>query len=208
VSDLQFQLGVYFPSREAATIVVSSNQLPAREHLFGCLLTFTNYAMRTLSNLGKSEITDGLASSLAGMTEAHLLAIAKTDTLGGVRLTSSTEVPKGYDKAFTCHLNASVDRGVPRLRFDYSYTGFGWLGRGLGFYAPMSVLALLWNNAKHVGHLPGVAAMWAEAASGIARLHYAGKIGLGNQRELALAVTTLCGQEITPDEWLTVLPPG
>lgn len=205
MSAIQFHLGMYFPSQEAATVVVSSPELPAREYLFGSLLMFTNYATRTISNLGKSETADILVRSLASI---DLVAIAETDTVGGVRLSCSEKPPKKYEKSFTSRLDASVSRGVPNIKFDYKYSGFGWLGRGLGFYAPLSVLGLVWDNAKRIGSVPGAAAAWAEAASGIAKVYAIGQIGVANQRELALVLAATCGQGFAPDEWLAVLPPG
>lgn len=206
MNELVFNSGVFFESQDLATISQSSIELPDRDFLYGRLLIFTCFALRTFSNLGRCDTANNLAQCLEMTTEKHLLALASTNSFGSTKFAVKYEAPARYEKSFTCQLHASISNGIPNLKFEYDYSGFGLLGRGLGYYAPISVIGLLWDNANLITDLPNVAAAWAAATSGISKLYSAGKITFDNQRELSLAVATKCAQDFAPDEWLRALP--
>jgi len=103
---------------------------------YGKILLFSSYCLRQMHNLGRIKETSELASQLIqiGQNKAFLANEILFDHV--------TKIPyKGYDgkKRFIAELEFDSNRS----KFLLHPKGFGLLGEGVNYYAPLSILLLL-----------------------------------------------------------------
>jgi hypothetical protein len=170
-------LEIHFHDQDRASIFLEDTGGPNK--LFVEILLFASYAIRQVANLGNGAESRVLGQALVG-------AGTNLETLIGYRSsTGPSLVPyQGAPgrKRFTARLDVSDDK----FNFVMSPHGFGLLGRGLGFYSPMSVLLLLQYlvernllDEEYLSSLGMVTAMTGQAVMD-------DRIRLANQNDLAL----------------------
>ena len=126
---------VHFHEQERLSVYLESNSSCELEKV-GEIGLLTMFALRMLSNLGKSQEADGLAQALC-RAEDIVPLFATGQATGGFEL-----IPyPGYEgrKRFYATFLLRDDE----LRLDMTPKGFGLLGTGLRYYAPVAVLGML-----------------------------------------------------------------
>ncbi len=176
-----FDLEIWFPSQEEVSVFMETTFSSDEGPEFGMLGFFSLFAARTAANLNGSPAQHGLGSALLGFRSggngypAGLLAqsdvVLKSPTVRGGR--------KGF-KA-TCRPNA-------RKFFTYKPQGFGIMGKGTEFYAPMAVFAFAAYLYDRYGANPSFAGALRNVAEGIGGHTLSGQLGIINQHDIALRV--------------------
>ena len=173
-------LEIHFHDQDVGSVLLESTG--GEDEQFGEVLLFCAFAARQMTNLGGGPITDSLAGLLA-QVPGHLPEIASHDPEGGPHLVAY-QGHKGR-KGFSGDLDAT-ERGV---NFQLHLHGFGVLGRGVGYYAPTSVLLLLRylalrrdGDARYANWLGAAAGLCGQAALD-------GELSGLNQIETALRCT-------------------
>lgn len=147
------------------------------------VLLFTLFALRELGNLGTRCAADELARLLQGRA-AGLPMVAAEDTLGGVTLVPFRGV-KGGKKIFLAWLEVT-DHGVI---FETPGVGLATVDFGAAHHATLAVDALLrWLARLHAGD-PAYLAALGSAARMSARMQLERRVEIGDQSELAVAIT-------------------
>lgn len=138
-------LEVHFYSQDEFAVqlgVVADN---AEAEKLGKLLTFSCYALRQMVNLGRGQVSDSLAQLLSLTTTYSLQELNSSGEMGGTRLVAYKGFPG--NKNFKAALLFAGEDGS-RIVFNLTTQGFGILARGMGYYAPSSVMGLLRYLAK------------------------------------------------------------
>jgi hypothetical protein len=180
---------IHFYEQDELAVFFESNAPSELEKLAEIGL-FTMFAIRIMSNLGVHEITDGLGSFLI---EAETFAPRFLDVLRdrGFRL---VRYP-GHAGRKQFLGSVTMEKIV---RFDHKMKGFGWLGRGLGYYAPIAVMALLrFLVERHENDLEFHQRL-AKAAWACGRFQLERRIGLTNQVELGTGVIAFAAEPYIP----------
>ena len=125
---------------------------------------FALFSARTLVNLGAGDHQSSLALLLRETLsdpEGSLRDLPSAEVVGGVSLLEQSvgEGKRRFVSAVTIPRDGGLGlrqvRGgvAPTVEYSYSPKGFGMLGRGLGYYAPHSVITLLrYLIRKHQAH--------------------------------------------------------
>jgi hypothetical protein len=128
-------LEVWFLQQNEVTIFLESSFPDADEEKLHETSLFALYAARQIANLRGEG--GSLASVLLSIDTSRPLADVESRLDGELRI-SSPSGRSGGSKGFTVELRPDK-RGFFKLHAH----GFGMLGRGVGYYAPSSTLALL-----------------------------------------------------------------
>jgi hypothetical protein len=151
------------------------------------LYLFISYTLRQMSNLGIHQVTDTLANALME-APTQIGVVASGVPFGGFRI-----VPYPGAAGRKRFLTSLMDnnRGA---KFELKMIGFGILGRGMGYYAPTSVLALLAFFARKRRSDPQFVHMLAHSAMLCGQAQLGRIIGVGNQPAVAEQILgTICG---------------
>jgi hypothetical protein len=126
-------VGIWFPEQDEVSVRLESAVVDEFEERFYESALLALVAARQIANLGGDWVARSLAETLFGIDDgaARLYAEQK---LGDVRLVSGATGGKGFTAEF---------RPEKRAFFKLHAHGMGALGRGTGYYAPTSVVALL-----------------------------------------------------------------
>lgn len=127
-------LEVWFPQQNEVSVFLESSVGDPEEEQSLETGLFALYAARQIANLGGDGYS--LAAVLQATDTAEPLSQAE-QRLGDVRVTSPRA--SGGRKGFTVEL-----RPDERAFFKLKAHGFGMMGKGVGYYAPTSTLALLY----------------------------------------------------------------
>ena len=175
---MELRLEIWFPQQDEVSVFLESAVVDPDEERFFETHLFTLFAARQLGNLGGSD--PGallLAEALTTLGEGAVRASVQ-ERLGDVRLVPAA--PSSGRKGFTAELQPGK-----RSLFKLKPHGFGLMGRGVGYYAPISVLALLASlldrrsaDEEYQGAL-GRAATYVGAAA------HQGMLGITSQAEIA-----------------------
>jgi hypothetical protein len=134
-SSLRVSVEIHFHEQEKASVFIESNC--SDEMLkFGEIGLFSSFCIRQFSNLGVHAVTDQTATMLTTVPEV-IQHLASGQVTGGFEL-----VPyPGYKgrKVF----EGQFDFTGSGPRFDMKARGFGWFSRGMGYYAPVSLVVIL-----------------------------------------------------------------
>jgi hypothetical protein len=152
----------------------------------GEIAGLTLFALRMMSNLGANDTSDSLGSILAGAAEIvpEFAARAATESFQLIQY-------PGYQgrKRFLATLRMTDDS----TRFDMKAKGFGWLATGVGYYGPVSVVALLRYLAENHSNDTDFLQAVVVAAEMCGHLQLRRQISLTNQLQLALmTIATAC----------------
>jgi hypothetical protein len=128
------RLEIHFHDQERVSVILETTGGP--DEKFGELTLFAAYACRQLSSLGRGETSIQLAS-LLDAAGSDLEALIGYRNQAGARLVDYAGAPGR--KRFESRLRLTDEK----YRFDMHAKGFGILGRGAGYYAPVSVSLLL-----------------------------------------------------------------
>jgi len=129
-------LEVWFPQQNEVSVFLESSIPDADEEQFYETSLFALYAARQITNLR----AEGASLAFVLQTTDTSNPLAQThERLAEVRVSSPRGAGGGGRKGFTCEL-----RPDKRAFFKLNAHGFGMMGRGVGYYAPTSTLALLY----------------------------------------------------------------
>jgi hypothetical protein len=178
----QDQLSVYLESN-------SSNELEK----VGEIGLLTMFALRILSNLGQSQEADSVARFLFRFEECGIVAETGGPT-GGLELIGYP----GYEGRYRFY--GSFELRDQEIRFDMEPKGFGVLGTGLGYYAPMAVLGLCRHLATKRSSDGDYLRRLRVATCACGVAHIRREIGLANQVQLGgRVIMSTCGDLLFPN---------
>ena len=165
---------VHFHKGETASCIISVTS-SGKEAIADELLLWSCFAVRQLNNMGRDAPT--LASLLANVAEG-LEQLANHDGQGPKLLNQHRATAR---KRFEAALVPYRDG----FRFRLRMKGFGILGRGLGYYCPLSALLLLRHMAKRRRGEPRYMACLEKLAAITGGAFLAGYINMRNGNERA-----------------------
>lgn len=128
-------LEIWFLQQDQVSIFLESSVADPDEERFQEVALFALFATRQVANLSGDWVAQSLASTLLGIDLDRPVEDVR-EKLGDVRIV--TPSAPGGRKGFTAAL-----RPEKRGFFKMNPRGFGLLGKGVGYYAPTSTLALL-----------------------------------------------------------------
>jgi hypothetical protein len=129
-------LEVWFPQQDEVTVFLESSFPDQDEEQFYETSLFALFAARQIANGRGDAFSSSLAEVLFSINETSPLSHVESQLEGEVRVGSPTS--RGGRKGFTAEF-----RPEKRAFFKLNMHGFGMLGKGVGYYAPTSTLALL-----------------------------------------------------------------
>jgi hypothetical protein len=157
--------------------IVEKGTLCSYEEEFYEVFTFINYAIRQLSNPGTCKATDLLASTLVA-APSLVDGLARGTPFGEARIIPHPGIPGR--RRFVGWVE-DQDRWS---KFHFKMIGFGLLARNLGYYAPLSTLALMAYLARRHPTAEFLQTLGQSAAL-CGRAHLSRSIKLGNHHRLA-----------------------
>ena len=194
---MEIEVTIGFETVDKAGVVLTSKE--KEYNLIFCeLALFTVYLLKTLYNFGPSEVSTILCEQLRLITET-----LKQEELTLSQLTTAiskesnmfpqlTAEPVDFKKKF----EAIVEIEFPLLRFKYNLTGFGWLSKGVGYYAPQSIFVLLVTlSQKHLEDQKFQSAL-AQVSLVATHLFANGEVNMRNYPDTALGITFAAIAEI------------
>lgn len=187
--ELAMRVEIHFHQQDEVSVFLESGASGDQEK-FGEVLLWCLYAIRTMVNLGSGPISASLANLLS-QAEDLVAVLSDHEHVGEYRLVSYHGTPGR--KRFEASLNFSDSK----LRFTLNPIGFGVLGRGVGYYAPTSVLALLQHLCRRRASEPEHLNCLARAAQLCAAAWDSNRVTLMNQHQMALAIAS---SAMSPDE--------
>jgi len=174
-------LEIHFYQQDEAAIFLESNVIGDEEE-FAEVLLFCLYTQKLMINLGRHPVCDSLSELLAQIpddfSQITQLAAAKKVRLVDYRGSSGR-------KRFL----ASLHYADNRLNLNLKAKGFGILARGMGYYAPTSVILLFQYLVKRRQTTPFFVSWLTRAARQCANAYIRGKFGLGSSYGVSLMIT-------------------
>jgi hypothetical protein len=175
-------LEIWFPQQNEVSVFLESSITDPEEEQFSETCLFALYAARQIANL-----------TVEGQSLAYVLGT--TDTADPLRQTEerldevrvSSPRSRGGRKGFTAELRP--DR---RAFFKLNAHGFGMLGKGVGYYAPTSTLALLYWLLNRRKDDPTYQRALAAAAENIGVAGSQGQISITSQAPIAMQAASCC----------------
>ena len=130
------RLELHFYQQDEAAVFFE-NTGHGNEELLGEYLTYGLFVARTLTNLGNSESGGGLILVLEKMFQ-------NPDEFLSSELGQMPKLVdyKGHGGRKIITSTMDYDESTSRVKYDVKYKGFGLLGRGTNYYAPISVTSL------------------------------------------------------------------
>lgn len=178
--NINMSLEVHYHQQDEASLFIESAN-SGNDEMFGEILLFCSYTLRMLVNFGQSQIASSLALLLAEI-DGNINEIIDYDSPNGPRLVDY----KGSigRKQFIANLKCSDNN----FRFKLTSKGFGFLGKGVGYYAANSVLLLLRYLAKRRRENVAFTSSLSQAAEQCGQAYYSGKLTIRNQGQIALMI--------------------
>lgn len=177
-------LEVWFAQPNEVSVFLESSYSDADEERFYETCLFALYAARQVANLrGDASLAYVLASTDTSNPLPQTL-----ERLDEVRVVAPQTA--GGRKGFTCEL-----RPEKRAFFKLHQHGFGMLGKGAGYYAPTSTLALLYWLLDRRKDDPLYQRALAAAAENVGILGSRGAITVTSQASLAMEAATAAWAE-------------
>ena len=136
-----FRLEIHFHQEDQASVFLENNAIEDDYKKSGELLLYAYYVTRQLVNLGRNEVSLGIATLLTGL-QNQMAQAAYHKSPNGPALVDYKGSPGR--KNFL----ANLSWGDGKFWFDLKQNGFGWFGRGIGYYCPQSILILLQYLAR------------------------------------------------------------
>jgi len=133
--DIGMDLEIHFHQQDEASVYLESNT-SGKEGEFGEILMFCCFALRSMANLGRHPITSSLATLLSQIGD-HLIELPDHYSPDDAKLVDYKGNPRR--KRFIAGLRCTNEN----FNFKFKPKGFGLLARGMGYYAPNSVIILL-----------------------------------------------------------------
>ncbi len=179
---------IYFYEQETISIFFESFASGDHEKL-GEIALSVLYTLRMISNLGaNNEVTYDLGMMLLKIP-SDIEKIASGNELTDFQL---IQYPGHKGRKYFTAMVRMDDKGV---NFDFKAKGFGLFGKGLNYYGPISVFALIRYLATKRADDEEYLNSLARSISRCGYLRKNDKITLTNQTQLAIeTIFTLCGQ--------------
>ncbi|MCX6391363.1 MAG: hypothetical protein NTX95_02525 [Actinobacteria bacterium] len=174
------EMEIWFPSQQEVTVFLGSSFVDRDERDVAYLSLFSYFAARTSANLGGSPAKRMLGAHLMNISSqgepAARFPLAEND----VALCPPTT--RGGRKGFTSTLKPDK-----RKFFTYKLHGFGMLGKGSEFYAPMAVFAFAAHLFDRHGEDQTFTTALRQVASGVGSATVTDQLGIINQHDVAMA---------------------
>jgi hypothetical protein len=192
---IETTLEIRFPADDRATVLLESNASGTPETQAELIL-FCLYATRAIANLRQTEAAQMLTESLAALAHATTEELVAFTEGEGPPMAGSTSVQVvlldpgeaiSGDKTFQANVRFLDNEPNPRILFAMKPRGFGLLSKGVDYYAPSSVLALLYALLKRRTNDVPYLHRLARAAGSIGRLATTDLYAFGNQMDVAIA---------------------
>jgi hypothetical protein len=168
---------IWFPQQDEWTVSVTSTLSDGDQERFFETMLFCLFAARQIANLRGDQPAQSLCQMLTLIDEDAPLE-SVTDRVEALRTPSPKPVGR---KGFTADLRKQ-DRGF----FKLGTHGFGILSKGIGYYAPVSTLALLaWLLDRRVDDEEYQKAL-GTAARGLGHAGNEGHLGIREHTEAAM----------------------
>ena len=145
------------------------------------LILFASFTLRQLHNLGRNQASSSLGSLLS-------TKMAALDSASAVSAYCNAAINPDRSDAGEKQFAGNLESGDGRALFQMHTKGFGFLGRGVNYYARESVLALLNFLSNRRSNDRDYLHQLFFVASKCGKLHLAEKISSLNQSQLALAL--------------------
>ena len=188
-------LEIRFPSDDEASVLLRSS-VSGDAETQAELILFCLYATRAIANLRQTEAARMLTESLAALTAAspdELAAFVAGEGPGlregkatRVRLLDPSASGSG-DRTFQATVRFLENEPNPRIVFTMKPRGFGLLSKGVDYYAPGSVLVLLYALLKRRADDVAYARRLGQAAGAIGRLATTDTYAFGSHIDVAVA---------------------
>lgn len=179
-------LEVWFEQQNLVSVFLESSVVDPDEEQFYETCLFSLYAARQIANLRGDGMS--LAFALQAVDTSNALEQTK-EALGDVRVGAPSYTASGR-KGFTCEL-----RPDKRAFFKLNGHGFGMMGRGVGYYAPTSTLALLYWMLDRRKDDPLYQRALAATAENVGILGARGAITVTSQAPMAMQAATAAWEE-------------
>ena len=174
------RLVVHFHPGDRASVVFHTDA-PSREAGLVENLAVSCFILHQLTNIGRNDLSLGLASILAGWGSADSSTVVHGDRMGS-RLGEHPGTEG--ERRFECDL----ELGPGACRFRLYPRGFGWRGKGLSAFTPLSVLLLLQHERKEHGNDGRRLDEIGRVVRASADVFLGGAAGLRNRSRLAYRV--------------------
>ena len=175
---------IHFHQQDEASVFLESSSSGDDER-FGEVLLASFFTARMLANLGPTHPSANSLAYLLGELDGNLEELADHEAADGARLTQY-QGSKGR-KGFRGTLIARDEN----LNFQMHPWGFGMFGRGIGYYAPNSVVLLLRHLARRRRRDDEYVGALEEALELVADAWTAGRVTVANQHKVAMTATAL-----------------
>jgi hypothetical protein len=133
---LEWRLQINFHQQDEASVILEDNAPEQHQQVLGELTIFSCFVCRQLVNLGDDTFARGAASLLSQLS-GQLTTFVGHNSPNAARLVDY-KGSSGY-KQFFATLRGN-DKG---FAFTARDKGFGWLGRGYGYFSPNAMMVLL-----------------------------------------------------------------
>jgi hypothetical protein len=196
---IETTLEIRFPADDEAAVLLSSTGTGEADKQAEVVL-FCLYATRAISNLRQTDAALALIRSLAALGHATVEDVREfvqgtgPTTDDGEEITVqfvSPDQASSNDKSFRANVRYIGEETNPRIVFNMKPRGFGLLGKGVDYYAPGSVLVLLYTLLKRREDDETYLIRLARAAGLIGQLAETDKYAFGNQMDVAVAAADL-----------------
>jgi hypothetical protein len=160
------------------------------------IVLFCLYAARAIANLRQTDSARMLTEALVGLVDASdedLAAFAAgdgpaTSDVDAIRVTFLEQGEAApNERMFQATVRFLGNEPNPRIVFTMKPRGFGLLGKSVDYYAPGSVLVLLYSLLKRRADDVAFMRRLGTSAGAIGRLAATDKYAFGNQMDVAVA---------------------
>lgn len=185
---IETNVEINFYQQDEASVYMTSTASGAKED-FGIMLLFSLYTIRTLVNLGRdSKEARGILAMLDEM-DTGLKDFAKDKK--EVKLVKSTNSrgPKYFIGEMSTDENTKV-------YYQHKAKGFGIMGKGLGYYAPVSVMAFIKWLANKYEKDNKMFEVVGNTCVGIASVFNNSRVNITDQTSIALQTLAYISPEL------------
>ena len=176
VADMELE--IHFHAQDAVSVLIQS-AIPAGEEEQGAELALVALvAARQVANLANHPSNAGLTGILSAVPAEALADLADHNSPDGPRLV-------GYQGA-AGRVRFAASLSMEPFKFRFDSKGMGFFAKGVGYYAPQSVMALLRHLAGRHRNDPGFLASLAATARTVGEAGRAGRITVTSQAHVAM----------------------
>jgi hypothetical protein len=193
MKSIALNLEFNFHEQEVASAFYETNA-SGNDEKFAELVFAAAFAIRTMSNLGYSEVTDALGSQLKVLPELISTVPEKLCDLKPILIPYPGHAGR---KRFIANLKFDS----ARMQLNYSAKGFGILARGVAYYATASVTSFFrYLAVRRLDDELYLSALSA-VAEGCGEFQVRRQISVGNHSQLVMLLIVTAMEEYQPD-WL------